>query len=84
MRKDTLENMKGYTREYSFVLGLVGSGVPLEALYTNDLKNTPKSAVYVCISYGKKLGGKIKVFRRFSNRDLISAVKFWANGVSNA
>jgi hypothetical protein len=77
MQQETLETKKEYTKEYSFILGLRGAGIPLSAINTNDYQHSPSRYVYITIPYGKNNGGKTKEYKRFSNRDLVNAVKFW-------
>lgn len=77
MLDTTLNNLEKYEREYSFVLGLKRAGIPLESIYTNDYNNSPSRYIYITIPYGRKNGGKSKVYKRFSNRDITNAIKFW-------
>lgn len=59
-----------------FMETLVKKGIPLEQINTTDWNSAPIK-VFVNIPYGKKGGGKRKEFKRFSDREVASAMKFW-------
>ena len=59
-----------------FMETLVKKGIPLEQINTTDWNSAPIK-VFVTVPYGKKGGGKRKEFKRFSDREVASAMKFW-------
>ena len=64
-----------------FTTKLIEQGVYKNSIAHNDFENCPSPVIYITIPYGQKTGGKVKVFKRFSNREVIAAVKFWNENV---
>jgi len=60
---------------------LIAKGVYKNAIFSNDWINCPSGYWVVTIPYGRKNGGRTKTFKRFSDTDVESAVKFWFDNV---
>jgi hypothetical protein len=75
MRVDTFERLEKseFRRLVSFIYGLVGAGVSLALIYTNDWENNTKPSVYVS---NKNNRFKYRRYSRTSNFDLLNAIKF--------
>ena len=66
-----------YKQANSFIYGLVGGGIPRKAIATNDFSSNSNPSVYITIPYGKKNGGTYKRYSRWSNYDLLNALRWW-------
>lgn len=65
----------------TFKQRLIDRGVYKSAIISNDWINCPQGKWYVTIPYGRKNGGRSKVFKRFSDLDVERAVKYWFDNV---
>jgi hypothetical protein len=69
-------NQKQRERAKSFIYGLTGAGIPIENIVTNDWETCPQPKVYISTNYPNH---RVKEMKRFSNRDLLSAIRFYNN-----
>ena len=91
MKKETLNNLirvtnhkpvlpnvyvNDFKKAIKFIKTLVAHGVPLKQISTTDY-NSNDLKIYVTIPYGNILGGSYAVYKRFSNTDIKSAIKFY-------
>jgi hypothetical protein len=68
-----IENSK-YTHVKSFILGLMGAGIGLEWIDTNDFLSCPKPRIYI---HGKNYRFSMRGYVRLSNYDLLNAIRFY-------
>ena len=90
MEKKTLERFKGTDfavygvsssvkgKAVDFISGLIDKGIPLSQIDISDWSSS-EPAIYVTIPYGRTYGGRFRQYKRWSKKDILSAVKFYDN-----
>jgi hypothetical protein len=79
MKPETLERDKKdplYKRALPFIEKLLGLGIPLSAIDTNDF-NSSKPRVYVTREYGRDFGGRYKKYSMWNDRTAKYALEFY-------
>lgn len=71
---ETIKNDKMYARAIPFITALLGEGVPLDCIDTNDFHCNLYPSVYV---HNKTNQFKVKKYRRMSLKDIDMAIAFY-------